>query len=552
MAAPKDGSISLAAEHDEKVRHPDTNFVQEQLTWKQGSWTATMDDAKAANEHEHSLTVRQAIKSYPGAIFWSLVVSMSIIMEGYDTILIGSLYAYPAYASRFGGINEATDTYQIEAKWQSAMGSGPQAGAIVGAILNGFVIQRFGYRPAFMLGVLLMASFVFISVFGMSIELQAVGQILCGILWGIFATISPAYASELCPLPLRAYLTAYTNMCFATGQLIGAGVLKSFIDRQDDWSWRIPFALQWLWIPILAVGSFFMPESPWYLVRSGKFAEAEKSTLRLMAKHEQPQAKPLVALMIHTNETERNMAEGTSYLDCFKGVDLRRTEIACVSFLGQITCGAQFAYSATYFFQQAGLDSETAYNLNVGGTGIAFCGTIVSWVLMRHFGRRTLYMTGMSAMSVWLLIIGCLAIDTHNSAVKWVQSALCIVWLLTFSLTVGPVGWAIPAEVSSTRLRSKTVVLARTAYYVAQIVANVIQPYMMNPSAWNWKGKTGFFWFAFAFLTVVWAFFRQPETKGRSYEELDIMFEAKLPTRRFKEYHVNAYEEDGKYRVREV
>ena len=105
---------------------------------------------------------------------------MSIIMEGYDTILIGSLYAYPTYARKFGSLDTSTGTYQIPAKWQSAMGSGPQAGAIVGALCNGWLIQRYGYRPAFMVGVILMASFVFVSFFGMSVELQAVGQILCG------------------------------------------------------------------------------------------------------------------------------------------------------------------------------------------------------------------------------------------------------------------------------------------------------------------------------------------------------------------------------------
>lgn len=145
-------------------------------------------------------------------------------------------------------------------------------------------------------------------------------------------------------------------------------------------------------------------------------------------------------------------------------------------------------------------------------------------------------------MCVWLFIIGCLDL-AHKQNAKWAQAALCIIWLLTFSLTVGPVGWAIPPEVSSTRLRSKTVVLARNTYYLAQIVANVIEPYMVNPTAWNWSGKTGFFWFGTAFLTVVWAFFRLPETRGRSYEELDIMFAAKIPTREFKKYRVNAYEE---------
>lgn len=124
-----------------------------------------------------------------------------------------------------------------------------------------------------------------------------------------------------------------------------------------------------------------MPESPWHLVRKGNYEMAEKSVVRLMAEHEKIHSKSLVALMIHTNDLERSASQGTSYWNCFKGVDLRRTEIAVIRFLGQITCGAQFAYSATYFFQQAGLTSEESYKLNLGGTSIAFLGTITSWFL---------------------------------------------------------------------------------------------------------------------------------------------------------------------------
>lgn len=171
--------VSGVSEHQEKIEMS-THQEQDTVLGCKGSWEATLADAQAANRHEHSLSVRQALKAYPWAVVWSLIVSLSIIMEGYDTILIGSLYAYPAYARRFGEVDAATGTYQIPARWQSAMGSGPQAGAIVGALLNGYIIQRFGYRPAFMFGVVLMTAFVFVSFFGMSVELQAVGQILCG------------------------------------------------------------------------------------------------------------------------------------------------------------------------------------------------------------------------------------------------------------------------------------------------------------------------------------------------------------------------------------
>lgn len=160
----------------------------------------------------------------------------------------------------------------------------------------------------------------------------------------MFATIGPAYASEICPLPLRPYLTAYTNMCFATGQFIGAGVLQSFLNRQDDWAWRIPFAIQWLWPPFLILAAVFMPESPWWLVREGRYVQAQQSVERLTSKSERQNAHSIVAMMVHTNNIEKDITSGVSYWDCFRGVDLRRTEIACVAFLGQITCGAQFAY----------------------------------------------------------------------------------------------------------------------------------------------------------------------------------------------------------------
>lgn len=310
--------------------------------------------------------------------------------------------------------------------------------------------------------------------------------------WGVFATIGPAYASELLPLALRPYLTAYTNMCFAIGQFVAAGVVQSMVGRTGQWSYRIPFAIQWIWPAPLMLVAWFMPESPWWLSRNGRHAEAEKTILRISRVGEQS-AKNKVAMMIKTNNVEKELVAGSSYIDCFRGTNLRRTEIACVTFAGQVLSGSAFAYSATYFFEQAGMSSENAYKLGLGGTAIAFIGTVISWVLMSKFGRRNLYLTGMANMVLMLFIIGILTIPSHkaNPGLGWAQSALCIIWLLSFSLTVGPIGWTIPAEVSSTRLRSKTICLARNSYYIVNLIANIIEPYFMNPTELNWKGFTG-------------------------------------------------------------
>lgn len=68
---------------------------------------------------------------------------------------------------------------------------------------------------------------------------------------------------------------------------------------------------------------------------------------------------------------------------------------------------------------------------------------------------------------------------------------------------------------------------------------------MINPTAWGWRGKTGFFWGGGALLTSIWAYWRLPETKGRTFEELDILFAKRVPARKFKSYQVDAYSEEN-------
>jgi hypothetical protein len=65
----------------------------------------------------------------------------------------------------------------------------------------------------------------------------------------------------------------------------------------------------------------------------------------------------------------------------------------------------------------------------------------------------------------------------------------------------------------------------------------------MNPKAWNLKGYTGFVWGGCAFLVFVWAYFRLPETKDRTFHELDILFAKKVPARQFASTNVDAFDE---------
>ena len=66
--------------------------------------------------------------------------------------------------------------------------------------------------------------------------------------------------------------------------------------------------------------------------------------------------------------------------------------------------------------------------------------------------------------------------------------------------------------------------LGLTTYMVTTLVSNIVSPYILNPTAVNLKGKAAWIATGFCALIMVWGYFRFPETKGRSLEELDIMF----------------------------
>jgi SP family general alpha glucoside:H+ symporter-like MFS transporter len=128
---------------------------------------------------------------------------------------------------------------------------------------------------------------------------------------------------------MRGYLTTYVNFCWGLGQIIGIGVIMSMLDRQDEWAYRIPYALQWMWPLPLAIGVFFCPESPWWCVRKGKLAEAKRALLRLTSPNRETDfdADETINMMVHTTALEEQATKGATYLDCFKGSNLRRTEV---------------------------------------------------------------------------------------------------------------------------------------------------------------------------------------------------------------------------------
>lgn len=507
-------------------------------------YDALVHDAAEATENQEKMGLLQAIKTYPNAIGWSALLSLAIVMEGYDTLLLGNFYAQPAFARRYGHCSEVTGRCEIPANWQTGLSNGSQVGSIIGLQFTGICSERFGYRKTILVALFFMMAFIFIPFFAPNLTVLLIGQILQGLPWGVFQTLTTAYAAEVTPVALRPYLTTWVNACWVIGQLISVGVLRGTVNRTDHWAYKIPYAVQWVWpIPIF-IGCWFAPESPWWLVRQNRMDDAKHSLRRLAAKNQafsEHDADQTVQMMIHTNELEKAAAETGSYWDCFRRTDLRRTEIACMVWLIQVFCGGPLMGLSSYFYLQAGLPTDQAFNLSIGQFAMGLVGTLSSWFLLRKVGRRTLYLYGQMVLFVLMITVGGLAFKSKDIGVSWAIGSMLLLFTFVYDLTVGPVCYCLVAEISSTRLRAKTIVLARNAYNIGGIIANVLSPRMLNTTEWNWGAKAGFFWAATGALCTLWTYFRLPETMDRSYGALDILFEEKVSARKFASTKVEMF-----------
>lgn len=230
---------------------------------------------------------------------------------------------------------------------------------------------------------------------------------------------------------------------------------------------RVPIALQWIFPTPLAILLFFAPESPWWLTRKGRYEEAAKSAARLGGKGS-VNADETVAMMRRVIEMEAS-AKAPSHLELFKGTDLYRTMIVSGVYAAQNLTGNLIANQAVYFFEQAGMTSQTAFALGLITSGLQMIAVMGSWVLTSYYGRRPIYLWGSFVNTVLLFALGVAASVGTSYNANLAQASLGLIVSVLFTLGAAPVSYAIIGETSAIRLRPLTTGFGRGVYYVVEI-----------------------------------------------------------------------------------
>lgn len=189
------------------------------------------------------MTLMQGVRLYPKAVAWSMLISTCIVMEGFQVCLLPNFYAFPQFRQKYGEYVPSDDSYQVPAPWQAGLSNGANVGSIIGLIINGWVSERIGYRKTVMGCLVLITAFISILFTAQNVQTLLAGEILMGLPWGVFQTLTISYASEVCPVALRGHLTTYINFCWGIGQVLGIASIKGMVGRTDQWAYRIPFGM---------------------------------------------------------------------------------------------------------------------------------------------------------------------------------------------------------------------------------------------------------------------------------------------------------------------
>jgi sugar porter (SP) family MFS transporter len=410
--------------------------------------------------------------------------------------------------------------------------------AIVGALGCGQLADWLGRRLVVMVCLLATFAAVTMEFVATTNELFFGGKFLNGFITGALASVAVTYIGEIAPLALRGMLTCLTALAYTLGPLTVALIVNSTGVYTNRWAYRAVFCAQYGFAATAAIFVWFMPESPWWLTSKDRHADA-LNALRGLG-HCGQEGEQKLAQIVTTLEEVLRETQGVTYLECFRKSNLRRTIISIMPLSIQALSGIAFAASySTYYMQLAGYSAAFSFKLQIIQQVISLVGNVMSWYLVDRVGRRNLTFWGLFVLTIILFVMAGLAVVGTVSALQGAISMI-LLYCWWYNVTIGATAYTILCETSTSRLRVKTIAIGLALQNALNTMWSFVLPYLFNPDKLNLGGRLGFVFGGLAVICLVYLWFYQPETTGRTYEELDEMFARKIPAREFKAHHTDA------------
>jgi SP family arabinose:H+ symporter-like MFS transporter len=443
-----------------------------------------------------------------------LVASLGGFLFGFDTAVI---------SGTFGFVERQFGLSKIAVGW---FGSAALVGCILGAMVAGWLGDRFGRKPVLISGGAMFFFSALYTTIPNTFSMLIAARIVGGVGVGFASVLAPIYISEFAPPKIRGRLAALFQLSIVIGILLaytsnwalvrfsethpaafgGVGFLHRAMVSEV---WRGMFATLMLPNLLFVLLLLFVPESPRWLIENNRLKRGFTILARVGGR------ETALAEMADIREAAAN--EEGSLRELLKpGLRLALIAGTGLAVFSQLTGVNTIVYYGPTILQKAGLKVGGAlqYQVALGFINLIF--TLIAIWKVDTWGRRALLLRGMSGVTVALAIIATLFALNLGSSI-WLVVAMGA-FMACVSVSICGVIWVILPEIFPNRVRGRAMSITVFAVWATNAVIAFFFPWFVN----RFGMHIGFFTFSGICLIATVFFWRMvPETKGRSLEEIE-------------------------------
>jgi sugar porter (SP) family MFS transporter len=337
-----------------------------------------------------------------------------------------------------------------------------------------------------------------------------IARTLSGVALGAAALVCPMYIAEISPTPMRGRMVTFYQLSIVTGIML-AYILNYLLLNTGINNWRWMFSSQSLPSLLFFTGLLFVAESPRWLIGRNKLAAA----LAVLGKiggeaYAEKEARQISESYRHEIRGDvKELFKKKIWPIVFMGIMIA----ACSQAVGQ---NSLFSY-APILFRQAGMSQDTAFlqSIIIGIITMAF--TFIAITRIDKTGRKRLLLWG--SLLLCLDAFALAAAFYRQLPGTYVLVGL-LVFIAVYSATIGPVTWVALSEIFPNRVRANAMGLATLTLWITNFFTTasfpVMKQYLGLPATFTIHG-------VICLVYGIYIFFKIPETRGRSLEEIEAM-----------------------------
>ena len=399
--------------------------------------------------------------------------------------------------------------------------------SLFGSLAGGKTSDVVGRKWTIGLAAIVFQAGAAVMTFAPSFLVLMIGRVLAGIGIGFGVMVAPVYIAEISPTIARGTFTSFPEIFINFGILLGYVSNYAFSGFSAHISWRIMLGVGILPSVFIAFALFMIPESPRWLVMQNRLEEARQVLLKV-SESEAEADRRLAEIEEAAGGSGSEKAVWQELLR--PSPALRRMLITGlgIQFFQQVTGIDALVYYSPTIFRDAGVKSNTGNlvaTIAVGVTKTAFI--LVAIFLIDRVGRKPLLYVSTIGMTVCLFGLGlALSLLGHELVSQKVVIVLAILAVCGnvafFSVGVGPVCWVLTSEIFPLKVRAQASALGAVGN---RISSGIVAMSFLSISEAISVGGTFFIFSAISALSVVFVYKCVPETKGKSLEEIEMLFQ---------------------------